>query len=79
MLRLFEAPDEWAEARQRIDVFKFYQGQTLTVATPGDGPNRYDAFVRVDALARAAALGHPHRARSRRRRRSGPAPTMTAG
>ena len=57
MLRLFEAPDEWAGARQTIDVFKFYQGQTLTAATPGDGPNRYDAFVRVDAFRKLLRWG----------------------
>jgi hypothetical protein len=57
MLRLFEAPDEWPQARQTIDVLKFYQGQTLTAATPGDGPNRYDAFVRVDAFRKLLRWG----------------------
>jgi hypothetical protein len=50
MLRLFEAPDEWPQARQAMSVFEFYQGHTRTVAGPGEGPNRYDAFVRVDAF-----------------------------
>jgi hypothetical protein len=57
MLRLFEASDEWVQARQKIDVLKFYQGQTLTVPSPGDGPNRYDAFVRVDAFRKLLRWG----------------------
>jgi hypothetical protein len=57
MLRLFEAPDEWTQARQTIKVFKFYQGQTMTAGTPGDGPNRYDAFVRVDAFRKLLRWG----------------------
>ena len=57
MLRLFEAPDEWPLARQTIDVFKFYEGQTLTAGTPGDGPNRYDAFVRADAFRKLLRWG----------------------
>ena len=57
MLRLFEAPEDWPQARQKINVFKFYQGQLLTESTPGDGPNRYDAFVRVDAFRQLLRWG----------------------
>jgi hypothetical protein len=57
MLRLFEAPGEWEQAREAMDVFEFYQGHTLTQATPGEGPNRYDAFVRVDAFRKLAGWG----------------------
>ena len=46
-----------AGTRRTIDVFKFYQGQTLTAADPGDGPNRYDAFVRVDAFRKLLRWG----------------------
>ena len=59
MLRLFESPDEWPQARQTIDVFEFYQGHTRTVAGPGEGPNRYDAFVRVDAFRKLRQWGKP--------------------
>lgn len=57
MLRLFEAPHDWETAREAIDVFEFYQGHTLTQAGPGEGPNRYDAFVRVDAFRKLARWG----------------------
>ena len=50
MLRLFESPEEWPHARAVLDVFEFYQGHLLTTATAGEGPNSYDAFVRVDAF-----------------------------
>jgi len=50
MLRLFEMPDEWAEARARISVFKFYRSQLLDEPDPMVGPNTYDALRRVDAL-----------------------------
>ena len=50
MLRLFDSPGEWPHARAVVDVFEFYQGHLLTQATAGEGPNSYDAFVRVDAF-----------------------------
>ena len=57
MLRLFDSPDQWPRARQTIDVFEFYQGHTRTIATAGEGPNRYDAFVRADAFRKLLRWG----------------------
>lgn len=57
MLRLFESPDEWPRARETMDVFKFYQGHTLRNPTSIVGPNRYEAFERVDAFRRLLQWG----------------------
>lgn len=57
MLRLFDEPDTWARARSVMDVFKFYQGHTRTVPTPGEGPNQYEAFVRADAFRKLMRWG----------------------
>lgn len=57
MLRLFEALDEWPEARKTIDVFKFYHGHTTKNPPSNTGPNRYEAFVRVDAFRKLMRWG----------------------
>jgi hypothetical protein len=57
MLRLFEAPQEWTHARAVIDVFQFYQGHALTQGGPLNGPNRYDAFVQVNAFRQLRQWG----------------------
>jgi hypothetical protein len=57
MLRLFEAPDEWPEARQAMGVFKFYHGHTTKNPPSNVGPNRYEAFVRVDAFRKLMRWG----------------------
>lgn len=57
MIRLFEAPGEWALARELVDVFKFYAPQTWDVAAAEDGPNTYQAFRRVDAFRKLAGWG----------------------
>ena len=49
-IRLFEHPEEWAHARQLVDVFKFYQQHTQLPPPSIVGSNS------VDALARAGAF-----------------------
>jgi hypothetical protein len=50
MLRLFEAGEEWASARSRISIFKFYQQHTQRPAPAIVGGNSYDALRAVDAF-----------------------------
>jgi hypothetical protein len=57
MLRLFERLDEWPRARTTIDVFKFYQAHTLRNPTSIVGPNRFEAFERIDAFRRLSQWG----------------------
>lgn len=57
MLRLFENEDEWARARATMNVFKFYQGHTLRNPTAIVGPNRLEAFDRLDAFRRLMQWG----------------------
>ncbi len=47
---LFQHPDEWPNARQVFDVFKFYQQHTQTPPPAIVGPNSYDALVRAGAF-----------------------------
>jgi hypothetical protein len=49
-INLFEDPDQWPNARQLVDVFKFYQQHTQTPAADIVGPNTYDALVRAGAF-----------------------------
>jgi hypothetical protein len=59
MLRLFEADREWQAARQRIDVFKFYQQQVLPgVVASGFAPNTYEALRTVGAFRRLTGEWH---------------------
>ena len=49
MLRMFEHPEEWARARELMNVFNITQQHTF----PSDaivGPNTYGALLRVDAF-----------------------------
>jgi len=64
MLGLFSAPEQWASARSRIDVFKFYAGQVGTAGWSCDanpsaacGSNHIDNFVAVDAFAKLGQWG----------------------
>lgn len=57
MLRLFEREDEWSRARATMNVFKFYQGHTLRNPTSIVGPNRLEAFDRLDAFRRLQHWG----------------------
>jgi hypothetical protein len=57
MVRLFEAPEEWALARELVDVFKFYAPQTWHVPADENGPNTYEAFRRVEAFRKLAGWG----------------------
>ncbi len=58
MIRLFEAGDEWAEARSRMAVFKFYQ-QHLTEPPPSlVGPNTYQALRAADAFRTVTHAWH---------------------
>lgn len=50
MLHLFEADDEWAAARSRLAVFKFYGQHLWDPAPPLVGPNTYRNLVSVDAF-----------------------------
>jgi hypothetical protein len=50
MLHLFEAGDEWAAARSRVSVFKFYQQHLQDPAPPLVGPNTYNALRAIDAF-----------------------------
>jgi hypothetical protein len=54
MLRMFERPEEWAHARQLIDVYNITQQHTFATAPAIVGPNSYDALVRVDAFRKLA-------------------------
>ena len=47
---LFENPEQWPHARDRISVFKFYQQHTLDPAASIVGPNSYDALARAGAF-----------------------------
>lgn len=58
MLRLFEAPEEWSEARSRVSVFKFYQGQLLEPAPDIFGPNTYQALCSVGAFRILSQVWH---------------------
>lgn len=49
-INLFEDPDQWSNARQLVDVFKFYQQHTQMPAPGIVGPNSYDALVRAGAF-----------------------------
>lgn len=64
-LDLFRRPDEWAEARRYVTTFQFYM-QHLLVGVDGEydppmerlvGPNRFDAFVKVDAFRKLTDWG----------------------
>jgi hypothetical protein len=57
MLRLFDALDEWPDARQKMDIFKFYHGHATKNPPSNVGPNRYEAFVRVDAFRKLTLWG----------------------
>jgi hypothetical protein len=48
--RLFERPDEWAHARQIVNVFKFYQQHTQTPPPSIVGPDSFDALARAGAF-----------------------------
>lgn len=49
-LDLFERPEEWAHARQIVDVFKFYQQHTQLPAPSIVGSNSFDALARAGAF-----------------------------
>lgn len=50
MLELFESPEAWSRARDRVQVFKFYQQHTMPGAPAIVGPNHYEALVRAGAF-----------------------------
>jgi hypothetical protein len=50
MLRMFEQPDEWVNARQLVSVFNITQQHTFPTGDAIVGPNTYDALVRVGAF-----------------------------
>lgn len=54
LLRMFEAPAEWARARRSIDVFKFTQQHTFAQPDPVTGPNTLAALTRVHAFRKLA-------------------------
>ncbi len=47
---LFSKPEEWSEARARIDVFKFHQRNVIPGPCQLCGDNYLDAFVNVQAF-----------------------------
>src|SRR5262245_41824563 len=53
MADLFAKPDEWPQARSRVDVFGFYAWQLAPDAScPRCGPNRLANLTRAQAFAR---------------------------
>jgi hypothetical protein len=64
MLDLFTSPDDWAGARAKIDVFKFYSGQVGSEGWSCDqnpaavcGDNYLENFVTVDAFSKIEQWG----------------------
>jgi hypothetical protein len=47
---MFEHPEDWANARQLMDVYNITQQHTFEVPVPIVGPNTYHALVQVDAF-----------------------------
>lgn len=47
---LFTHPEQWSQARELVDVFKFYQQHTQMPPADVVGPNSYDALVRAGAF-----------------------------
>ena len=56
-LDLFTKPEQWSEARSRINVFKFYTQSVLDSPCQICGENTFDAFVNVGAFQRLTDWG----------------------
>jgi hypothetical protein len=56
MLRMFEHPEEWSQARSIITVFNIAQQHTFT-SDSVIGPNTYGALVNVDAFRKLVRWG----------------------
>jgi hypothetical protein len=57
LLRMFERPEEWSDARALIDVFQFTSHHTYRVTPHNVGPNTYDALVRSGAFRQLTRWG----------------------
>jgi hypothetical protein len=57
LLRMFEHPEEWAHARQLVNVFQFTQQHTFRNGDAVVGPNTYGALLGVDAFKKLQAWG----------------------
>jgi hypothetical protein len=54
---LFTKPEQWSQARSRIDVLKFFPQNLVYSPSPLLGDNNLNAFVRVDAFRKLADWG----------------------
>jgi hypothetical protein len=54
---MFEVPEEWAETRKLIDVFRFNQQHTAVIPDNIVGPNTYNGLVVSDAFRKIARWG----------------------
>jgi hypothetical protein len=51
LIRMFEHPEEWPQARELMDVFQFTQQHTLMPADRIVGPNSYEALARAGVFS----------------------------